>query len=128
MHRSPLASGLLSGKYNAGTIPADSRFAVAQGDFSWRTKLTGAQGGELLAKLRALAEVAAALGCTMAQLAIAWCLVNPHCTTVILGASRVEQLRENLAALALVPRLTADVMARVDTLLGNKPEAERVWR
>jgi aryl-alcohol dehydrogenase-like predicted oxidoreductase len=67
-------------------------------------------------KVRGLQAVAEELGCTTAQLAIAWCAKNPHVSTVITGASRVEQVHENLAALDVVDRLTDDVMGRIDTI------------
>jgi voltage-dependent potassium channel beta subunit len=106
---SPLASGLLTGKYNDGRIPPGSRGAVK--GYEWLAeKLTEPAR---IAVVRRLAPVAAELGCTLAQLAIAWCLRNPRVSTVITGASRVEQLRENLKALDVVERLTPDVMARI---------------
>jgi voltage-dependent potassium channel beta subunit len=112
---SPLASGLLSGKYNDG-VPADSR-ATLKG-YEWLAeRLTDPAK---LAVARRLAPVAADLGCTMAQLAIAWCLKNPQVSTVITGASRAAQVTENLRALDVVPRLVPEVMARIDTLLEDK--------
>ena len=106
---SPLASGLLTGKYNDGRIPPGSRGAVK--GYEWLAeKLTDPAR---IAVVRRLAPIAADLGCTLAQLAIAWCLRNPRVSTVITGASRVEQLRENLKALDVVERLTPDVMARI---------------
>ncbi|MBK7589954.1 MAG: aldo/keto reductase [Betaproteobacteria bacterium] len=112
---SPLASGLLSGKYNDG-VPADSR-ATLKG-YEWLAeRLTDPAK---LAVARRLAPVAADLGCTMAQLAIAWCLKNPQVSTVITGASRAAQVTENLRALDVVPRLVPEVMARIDALLEDK--------
>jgi voltage-dependent potassium channel beta subunit len=115
---SPLASGLLTGKYNKG-IPADSRGALP--GYEWlRHHLTDAQK---LAKVEQLSGVARDLGCTLAQLAIAWCARNPHVSTVITGASRVEQVRENMKALEVMPKLTADVLKRIDDIMG-RTEAE----
>ena len=114
---SPLASGLLTGKYNAG-IPADSRAGLPGYEWLHRSITDEAR----LAKVRGLEPVAADLGCTLAQLALAWCVKNPNVSTVITGASRPEQVQENMKALAVVPNLTADVMARIDSVLGNKPE------
>lgn len=109
---SPLASGILTGKYNNG-IPADSRLNLP--GYEWlRSRLEGEAGAQTIAKVKRIAAVAKGLGVPLAQLAIAWCLKNPHVSTVILGASRVEQLQENLAAKALVPQLTDDVMAALD--------------
>ncbi len=106
---SPLASGVLSGKYDDG-IPAGSRLDQE----AW---LRGALTPERITKTKAVKAVADDLGCTRSQLAIAWCAVNPAVTTVITGASRIEQLRENLGALDIMPKLTPDVMARIDEIL-----------
>jgi voltage-dependent potassium channel beta subunit len=111
---SPLASGLLTGKYNDG-VPADSR-ATLKG-YEWLAeRLTDPAK---IAVARRLAPLAADLGCTMAQLALAWCLKNPRVSTVITGASRASQITENLRALDVVARLTPDVMARIDMLLAG---------
>ncbi|WP_114238701.1 aldo/keto reductase [Dyella sp. C9] len=107
---SPLASGLLTGKYNDG-VPDDAR--LAQPGYEWLREAILDHGGESLAKVRRLAPIASELGVSMAQLAIAWCLVNPHVSTVMLGASKLEQLEHNLDALELVPRLDADVLKRI---------------
>lgn len=106
---SPLASGLLSGKYNAG-IPADSRAALP--DYTWlRNALTDPAR---LAKAANLAPIAADLGATLAQMSLAWCLKNPHVSSVITGASRAEQVRENMKALDIVPKLTPEVMTAIE--------------
>lgn len=123
---SPLASGILTGKYNDG-IPADSRFGHEK--YSWLQRvIAGEQGQRKLAAARGVAMVAAELGCTPAQLALAWCLKNPHVSTVITGASRASQVAENMAALAVVPALTDEVMQRLEAILQNKPEAQKDWR
>ncbi|WEN16218.1 aldo/keto reductase [Rhodanobacter sp. AS-Z3] len=111
---SPLASGLLSGKYNDG-IPADSR--LAQADYSWLREDVLGKGDERLGKVRALQPVADELGCSLAQLSIAWCLLNPHVSTVMLGASRLEQLEQNLAALEVLPQLDATVAQRIRSIV-----------
>jgi voltage-dependent potassium channel beta subunit len=108
---SPLASGLLTGKYNDG-VPDDAR--LAQPGYEWLREAVLERGGERLAKVRRLAPIAAELGVSQAQLAIAWCLLNPHVSTVMLGASRLEQLEQNLAALDLLPRLTPEVRTRIE--------------
>ena len=109
---SPLASGLLTGKYNDG-IPEGSRGALT--GYDWlRGHLTDQAA---IAKVKQLQGVAADLGLPLAQMAIAWCLKNPNVSTVILGASRLEQLNENLKALDAVDRLTPEVMARLETIL-----------
>ena len=108
---SPLASGLLTGKYRSG-VPAGSRGALENMAFL-RDGLTDAAKNEAVA---ALATIAAELGATMAQLAIAWAASNPHVSSVITGASRVGQLQDNLGALALLEKLTPEVKARIDAL------------
>jgi voltage-dependent potassium channel beta subunit len=113
---SPLASGLLSGKYNDG-IPADSR--LAQPGYEWLREDVLGYGDERLGKVRALQPIAAELGVPLTQLAIAWCLLNPHVSTVMLGASRVEQLEQNLQALELLPRLDAAIVERIQRVIGT---------
>ena len=110
---SPLASGLLTGKYVDG-IPEDSRGALP--GYEWlQGMLTDEKRG---AKVRALKDVADDLGCTLAQLALAWCAKNPRVSTVITGASRPEQVHENMLALDVLEQLDADVMARIDGIVG----------
>ena len=106
---SPLASGLLTGKYRSG-VPAGSRGAMKGMSFLV-AGLTDAAKNEAVAQLESMAQE---LGASVAQLAIAWASLNPQVSTVILGASRLEQLQHNLGALALVPRLTPEVLARID--------------
>jgi voltage-dependent potassium channel beta subunit len=109
---SPLASGLLTGKYNDG-IPPDSRGSVK--GFEWLTeRLTDP---DKIARVRLLIPIAQDLGCTLAQLALAWCLKNPNVSTVITGASRPAQVKENMKALGVVPKLDESVMARIDAAL-----------
>ena len=115
---SPLASGLLTGKYNNG-IPADSRVNLP--GYEWlKNMLMSDEWQQRLPKVQKLAPIAAELGTTMPQLAIAWCLKNPHVSTVITGASKVEQVIENFGALDVVPKLTPDVMTRIEAILDNK--------
>jgi voltage-dependent potassium channel beta subunit len=111
---SPLASGLLTGKYDAG-IPADSRGAVK--GYEWLAERLS--DAHKLAQVRRLAPIAQELGCTLGQMAIAWCLKNPHVSSVITGASRVAQVHENMKAVDVVPRLTPEVMARIDAALAG---------
>jgi voltage-dependent potassium channel beta subunit len=106
---SPLASGLLTGKYANG-IPADSRGSLKS--LAWmQEKLTEAATNQAVMRLAAIAHD---LGATTAQLALAWCAKNPHVSTVITGASRASQLHENMKALALLPKLTPDVVAAIE--------------
>lgn len=107
---SPLAWGVLTGKYVDG-VPEGSRATVP--GFEWLRDIVVAP--ETNARVPALLKMADEFGCTAAQLAIAWCTMNPHVSTVITGASRVEQVEENLRALDVVPLLTPEVMARLDT-------------
>jgi voltage-dependent potassium channel beta subunit len=118
---SPLASGLLTGKYNSGTAPADSRVTQKGMEFLHK-KLLGEEAQEKLPKIKQLQALAEELGTSLACLAIAWCAKNPDVSTVILGASKVSQLEENLKSLEVVPKLTTEVMKRIDQILGNKPK------
>ncbi len=113
---SPLASGLLTGKYNHG-IPAGSRLADPKNEWLREQILMPGR----IEKVQKLETVAKDLGCTLAQLSIAWCVKNPHVSTVITGASSVEQVHDNLKSLAVVPQLTPEIMARIDALMGNNP-------
>ena len=106
---SPLASGLLTGKYQNG-IPADSRGALA--GYEWLGKRLSNKA--TLAKVDRLRPIAEELGCTLAQLSLAWCAANPNVSSVITGASRPSQVTENFAAIDVVPLLTPEVMARID--------------
>lgn len=115
---SPLASGILTGKYNQG-IPEGTRMTLK--GFEWlREELTQAK----LEKVQKLEPVAQELGCTMAQLALAWCLINPNVSTVITGASRPEQVAENMKAMDVLPKLTPEVLERIEGILDNKPVLE----
>lgn len=114
---SPLASGLLSGKYNKG-IPEGSRGTLE--GFDWlHDQLTDK---ERIAKVQALEPVANELGCTLSQLALAWCLKNPYVSSVITGASRVEQVHENMKAVDVAPKLIPEILERIDTIFDVKRE------
>ena len=110
---SPLASGLLTGKYSEG-IPDDSRGARTELD--WLQKdLTDS---ERLAKVSALKPLAKQMGASLAQFSLAWCLQNPYVSTVMTGASRVEQVHENMKAIDFVDSFTPDVMNEIDRIFG----------
>jgi voltage-dependent potassium channel beta subunit len=111
---SPLASGLLTGKYNDG-IPPGTRGTLK--GYEWLAERLSDK--DKIAVVRRLAPIAAELGCTLAQMSLAWCLKNPHVSTVITGASRPAQVVENMKALDIVPKLTVDVMARIDAALSG---------
>ncbi len=116
---SPLASGLLTGKYANG-IPKDSRGALK--GYDWlRKRLTDP---DRLAKVKALEPLARELDCTLPQLAIAWCLKNPFVSSVITGASRVEQVRENMKAAEVAPKLTPEILERIDGIFGISREED----
>ncbi|KAF2455827.1 NADP-dependent oxidoreductase domain-containing protein [Lineolata rhizophorae] len=124
---SPLASGLLTGKYNDG-IPEDSRFAAHQGWFGDTIKeLKTPEGQAKLDKIRKLTKVAERLGGSVAQLALAWCAANPNVSTVILGATKVAQIHDNCKALQLVEKLTPDVMNEIEEIMQNKPKGPPTW-
>jgi len=112
---SPLASGLLTGKYKHG-VPEGSRAALPR--MAWLAAgLTDKARNTVVAELE---ELARDLGCSVAQLSIAWCVLNPNVSSVITGASRVEQVTENMKALDIVPKLTPDVVARVEKLVEGR--------
>ncbi|WP_420643682.1 potassium channel beta subunit family protein [Candidatus Leptofilum sp.] len=117
---SPLASGLLTGKYNKG-IPEDSRLNLP--GYEWlRSMLESEEGQKRLQSVQELVPIAEELNTTMPKLAIAWCLKNPNVSTVITGASKVSQVKENMKALDVVPQLTDDVMEKIEAVLDNKPQ------
>ncbi len=117
---SPLASGLLTGKYSDG-IPSDSRMTLP--GYEWLRELVESEEGQMKIKTaQELGLIAKELGINTACLAIAWCLKNPDVSTVILGASRLSQLEENLKAVEALPRLTDHVMGQIESVLKNKPE------
>ncbi len=113
---SPLASGVLTGKY-AGGVPEGSRMSLP--GYEWLRRQ--ADDERLHRRVAALSEVARSLGCSTAQLAIAWCAANPHVSSVILGASRAEQVRENLGALDVLERLDHATKARIENAFDNTP-------
>lgn len=118
---SPLASGLLSGKYNDGNIPSDSRLAME--GLEWLKDRTLVE--DRIEKVRQLTKLAEEIGCTTAQLSLAWCVKNPNVSTVILGASKISQLTENLKCLDVVPKLTPEVLQRIEDIVQSKPS--RIW-
>ena len=113
---SPLAAGLLSGKYNDG-IPEGSRFAMT--GFEWLKDRWVQE--RFVEKAKQLHTLSQELGVTMAQLSIGWCIKNPYVTTAILGATRKEQLLENLGALDASAKLSPDIMQRIDDIVQTKP-------
>lgn len=114
---SPLASGLLSGKYNE-SIPTDNRLHIEGMD--WLKERTIGDR-EKIEKAKKLSVLAKELGTSLPKLAVAWCASNKNVSTVILGASKTSQLKETLASLELIPQLTTDVMEKIELILANKP-------
>ena len=123
---SPLASGLLTGKYNQG-MPEGTR-ATLEG-YEWlRHRFEDEEAVQRIAKVGKLMDIADEFGATVAQLALAWTLKNPHISTTITGASKPNQIVENMKALDFVPQLTDDVMQKINEILGNKPSAPESFR
>ncbi len=114
---SPLASGILTGKYKNGMA---EDFRLNRDELDWLKEKNVVE--EKIAKASKIADLASDLGCTPAQLGVAWCLKNPNVSTVILGASKVAQLQENLKAPEVLPKLTDDVMEQIELILDNKPK------
>jgi len=113
---SPLASGLLTGKYNDG-IPKNSRLALPE--MSWLKDKVIAD--DKIKKVKSLADLSKQLGVSMASLSIAWCIKNPHVTTAILGATKKEQLLDNLKSLEVMEKLTPDVLEKIENIMQTKP-------
>ena len=113
---SPLASGFLTGKYLQG-IPEGSRLSYET--FGWLKDLCLQE--EKIAKLKKLIKLAEELGVSLPSMAIAWTIANPHVTTAILGASKAEQLKENLKAMDVLPMLTPEILSQIEHILNNKP-------
>jgi voltage-dependent potassium channel beta subunit len=123
---SPLASGMLTGKYNQG-IPKGTRVTLE--GYEWlREGFENERARQRIDKVNQLIPIAKNLGITMAQLAITWCLKNPHVSTVITGASKPQQVSENMQALDFMDKLTPEVMDQIDTILANKPRSLSDYR
>jgi voltage-dependent potassium channel beta subunit len=117
---SPLASGMLTGKYDQG-MPQGTRVSLE--GYDWlREDFENEVAKKNIEKVKQLAPIAAKLGITRAQLAISWCLKNQNVSTVITGASKPEQVLENMKALDLVEKLSPDIMDEIESVLNNKPE------
>uniref|UniRef100_UPI00358FD574 voltage-gated potassium channel subunit beta-2-like n=1 Tax=Myxine glutinosa TaxID=7769 RepID=UPI00358FD574 len=123
---SPLACGLLTGNYDH-RIPEDSRASLK--GYQWlKEKVLSEEGKRQQGRLKELQSITERLECTMSQLAIAWCLHNEGVSSVLLGATKVEQLIENLGAIQVLPKLTAALVAEMDNILGNKPAGRKECR
>jgi voltage-dependent potassium channel beta subunit len=134
---SPLAGGLLTGKYSGTEFPSDSRLAL-QNNSKWiREELLSGKGmngleeknlDTIYKKVDGLKPIAEKVGCTLAQLSIAWCLKNPNVTTVITGATKPTQVVENFKSMEFVDKLTPEIMEEIEKVLENKPDPIRDWR
>uniref|UniRef100_A0A671W5P5 Voltage-gated potassium channel subunit beta-2 n=1 Tax=Sparus aurata TaxID=8175 RepID=A0A671W5P5_SPAAU len=123
---SPLACGIISGKYD-GRVPPYSRASLK--GYQWlKDKILSEEGRRQQAKLKELQAIAERLGCTLPQLAIAWCLRNEGVSSVLLGASNTDQLMENIGAIQVLPKLSSSITHEVDSILGNKPYSKKDYR
>ena len=114
---SPLASGLLTGKYNNG-IPENSRLALPE--MSWLKDKVMAD--DRIKRIKNLGEIAKELGVSLAELSIGWCIKNPHVTTAILGATKKQQLIDNLKAIDVMNKLTPEILGKIDDVMQTKPK------
>lgn len=123
---SPLKSGILTGKYNNG-VPGKSRLSLP--GYEWlREALLSEEGLKNIEKVKKLTKIAEELGISMTALALTWAVKNTNVSTVITGASKPEQVKENMKVLDYVSLLTDDVMGRIEEILDNKPEPEKDWK
>ncbi|XP_019327567.1 PREDICTED: voltage-gated potassium channel subunit beta-1 isoform X4 [Aptenodytes forsteri] len=123
---SPLACGIISGKYGNG-VPESSRAALKC--YQWlKEKIISEEGRKQQVKLKDLSPIAERLGCTLPQLAVAWCLRNEGVSSVLLGSSNPEQLIENLGAIQVLPKMTSHIVNEIDNILGNKPYTKKDYR
>ncbi|KAG2459090.1 KCAB2 protein, partial [Polypterus senegalus] len=145
---SPLACGIISGKYDSGVPPySRASLKVSSGHdlfidlffralevlltmgYQWlKDKILSEEGRRQQAKLKELQAIAERLGCTLPQLAIAWCLRNEGVSSVLLGASNTDQLMENIGAIQVLPKLSSSIVHEVDSILGNKPYSKKDYR
>lgn len=123
---SPLASGLLTGKYNQG-IPDNSRANLP--GYDWlKSEFQSEEAKIKIEKVRKLEPIAKELGCSLAQLAIAWCLRNPNVSTVITGASKKSQVIENMKAIEVKEKLSTDILVQIEEILQNQPPEPEDFR
>uniref|UniRef100_A0A8C8ST83 Potassium voltage-gated channel subfamily A regulatory beta subunit 3 n=1 Tax=Pelusios castaneus TaxID=367368 RepID=A0A8C8ST83_9SAUR len=123
---SPLACGLITGKYEE-RVPENCRATIK--GYQWlKEKVQSEDGRRQQTKIKQLQPIAGRLGCTVAQLAIAWCLRSEGVSSVLLGVSNAEQLMENLGAIQVLSHLTPPVIQEIDALLGNKPNTKKESR
>ncbi|CAL5227930.1 g10977 [Coccomyxa viridis] len=121
---SPLASGVLTGKYALDHVPAKSRFDLEK--FQGRKEKV--LKPELFLKMKLLEPIAEELDCSLAQLSLAWCIRNPHVSSVIMGATNCEQVKENLGALSIVEKLTPQILEKIETVVSSRPQPAPRYR
>jgi len=124
---SPLASGLLTGKY-LDNAPKDTRATLKKYENLFKGRFQGEKVDSQLKKVRKLAEIGQNIGASMPQLALAWCLKNENVSTVITGASKVEQVEENMKSIDIVPKLTPEIMENIEMILKNRPVPPIDWK
>jgi len=123
---SPLASGLLTGKYTQG-IPKGSRLDLPE--LEWlKNRMQSQNWKEKINKVIDLHQIANEIGATLPQLALAWCLKNPNVSTVITGASKLEQMSENMKAINFIDQLDQTILDKIENIMNNKPSDELNWR
>jgi len=121
---SPLASGVLTGKYNSGVVPPDSRFALE----NYKNLASRSLVEDVLKKVNGLKPIADELGVPLSQLAIAWCAANPNVSSVITGATKEYQIKENMKAINVIPMLTPAVMEKIEAVVQTKPKRPDLYR
>jgi len=123
---SPTASGILTGKYSGGKFSGDSRLGEKGNEWLKDAKLKGKEWQiELTDKLKPIAQ---SVGCNQAQLAIGWCLCNAHVPCVLIGATNMHQLKENIETIKFLPKMTPNVMKQIEEVLKNKPEDTEIHK
>ncbi len=129
---SPLAGGFLTGKYNTGAVPADARYhgekLGQQMNEAIVSSYVGGDEAKFHKRLVGLGEIAKEVGCTQAQLSLAWCLANKDVSTALVGASKPAQFAENLKAVEVLQRWTPEIEKKIEDLMGNRPAPPLNWR
>lgn len=125
---SPLAGGILSGKYNDGVAPEDSRYKKeASVGWIWARFFGDKVKDKTIAALKGLGEIATELGCSQAELALAWTIANKDVSTAIFGATSIEQVESNIRAVTVASKWTPELEAQIEKVLGNQPEPAMDW-
>lgn len=123
---SPLASGILTGKYN-DEIPSGTRINLP--NYEWlKRNILSEEGKKKIEKVKKLKPLADELGITLSEMSLAWCLKNPNVSTVITGASKPEQVKQNMKSLSVVEKLTKEVIEKIEEILANKPKPDVDFR